>query len=83
MSSPEPKKSCLMDPPHYNKCCAYVFFILNIFFPGFGTFFAGLFACSCKTMLVAILQIISAVVIVGWVWAILWGWELVKTSGRK
>lgn len=50
---------------------------------GVGTIIAALAVCSLETLLVGVLQMVTAAIIVGWVWSILWGWELYQTSKRK
>ncbi|CAN0149100.1 unnamed protein product [Hapterophycus canaliculatus] len=40
-------------------------------------------SCSCETLIVGILQLLTACIVVGWVWSILWGWELFQISRRK
>eukprot|EP00903_Cladosiphon_okamuranus_P013236 g12342.t1 len=67
-----------------STCLAGFLFIINVFpLPGFGTLIAGLVACSCKTVLVAILQILLDALLIGWIWSILWGWELYRVAQGK
>ena len=47
---------------------------------GVGTIVAGCFACSLETLIVGILQLLTSAILVGWVWSILWGWELLAVS---
>lgn len=69
-------------------CC-----IFNIIVPGLGTFVsAWTTLCGCKTglgapakafglnILSAFLQMVSFVLIVGWVWSIIWGMNFVQIS---
>ncbi|KAK3753377.1 hypothetical protein RRG08_005965 [Elysia crispata] len=67
--------------------------ILNIVVPGLGTFISSWTClCGCQTklgkparafglnLLSAFLQMISFVVIVGWVWSIIWGMNFVQIA---
>ncbi|XP_070180660.1 protein stum homolog isoform X2 [Littorina saxatilis] len=69
-------------------CC-----IFNIVVPGLGTFIsAWTCLCGCKTrlgapakafgcnLLAAFLQMVSFVIIVGWVWSIIWGMNFVQIA---
>ncbi|PVD26196.1 hypothetical protein C0Q70_13865 [Pomacea canaliculata] len=69
-------------------CC-----IFNIAIPGLGTFVSSWTClCGCKTrlaapakafginLLSAFLQMISFVIIVGWVWSIIWGMNFVQIA---
>lgn len=45
---------------------------------------AGVFACECKAFWVGILQLITAPILIGIIWSIVWGWELYQTAkGRR
>ncbi|CAN0532086.1 unnamed protein product, partial [Ectocarpus sp. 12 AP-2014] len=44
--------------------------------PGAGTIVAGICTCNMKHVVVGILQMVTAPILIGWVWSILWGWEL-------
>jgi hypothetical protein len=70
--------------------------IFNIVIPGLGTFISSWTClCGCKTklgkpakafglnMLSAILQMVSFVVIVGWVWSIIWGMNFVQIATQS
>lgn len=50
---------------------------------GVGTMIVAALACSLETLIVGFLQLITAVFIVGWVWSIWWGWELLELSRRR
>ncbi|RWS10461.1 hypothetical protein B4U79_05168, partial [Dinothrombium tinctorium] len=71
--------------------------ILNFFLPGSGTLLASitiLFGCSTEygkehwkkafviSLLAAILQIVSAIFVVGWVWSVMWGINFIKNSTK-
>lgn len=59
-----------------------VFFIFNIFFPGWGTIISSFCGASFSGMalLVGILQFILAPFLLGWIWSIVWGWLIYKKS---
>ena len=65
---------------HYPLIC----FILNIFLPGIGTLVAAFF-CDDDDVLTfngisALLQFITAICIVGWIWSIIWGYLIYERS---
>ncbi|XP_076321893.1 uncharacterized protein LOC143231141 [Tachypleus tridentatus] len=70
--------------------------MLNVLTPGIGTLLAGCtIVCGCKTehssrvkaifynVLAAILQLILAPIVIGWVWSIMWGITFVNISVTK
>ncbi|CAM9827899.1 unnamed protein product [Ectocarpus sp. 4 AP-2014] len=69
-------RKTFIDPPVLRKPLAFVLLVVNIFFPGVGTVIAGLLTCKLKCVITGILQLVTAAVLVGWVWSIIWGWEL-------
>ncbi|CAN0016145.1 unnamed protein product, partial [Laminaria digitata] len=50
---------------------------------GVGTIIAGFFTCDLKTVIIGALQLVTAPFLVGWVWSILWGWELVQVAASR
>ena len=74
------------DVPYLSKPVAIVAAILNFLLPGFGT---ALAACAAddtvsKTQLVvALIQFLTSVVLIGWIWAIYWGYLLVMKAMDK
>ena len=58
-----------------DKTMAIVLLILNIFFPGLGTLINAFMGDGVvgDQVLVALLQWLTAICIVGWIWAIWWG----------
>lgn len=40
-------------------------------------------ACSLETLFVGLLQFFTCYLIIGWVWSILWGWELLQVARRR
>ena len=82
----------------YEGCCggamiecsegmAWYFFIMNILSPGVGTFWSSCCdrkGCNCAAFLLAHAQGGLAVIIVGWIWSIWWGWEMIQwNKGRN
>ncbi|XP_054711328.1 protein stum homolog [Uloborus diversus] len=70
--------------------------IVNMLAPGFGTFLAALTVlCGCPTeyddkctaflynVLASLLQLFTALIVVGWVWSIMWGITFVSISITK
>ena len=67
--------------PEMNKILAIVILVLNIFFPGIGTMcLFCLYEFKTEYLVVGLIQLITAVCIVGWVWSVLWGVILVAKS---
>ncbi len=68
--------------PVLSKTVAIIILILNIFFPGVGTI---LLSCIGGTfnkehIIVGLLQLISAICVIGWIWSVLWGIILLMKS---
>ncbi len=68
--------------PVVSKDLAITVLILNIFIPGTGTL---LLACTTDThfnhfMIVGLLQFLSAGLIIGWIWSIVYGIKIVQKS---
>lgn len=64
--------------------CAVLLFILNVFLPGVGTILNAL-CCgkgpvSCTGLLIGLLQLITASFLLGFIWSIWWGIEIMKRS---
>ena len=76
----------LTDVPKLNGIWPYLCLILNIFIPGIGTMIAGCLgdpnSWSKTQIVVGLFQMLLAVYIIGWIWAIYWGYLLV-TRSRK
>ncbi len=61
-----------------------IILILNFLFPGFGTLIAAFITSEKEkmqpTLIVAILQIVLSCVLIGWLWAIWWGFKIMQAS---
>jgi hypothetical protein len=68
--------------PKVPKGLAIILCVLNIIFPGLGTVMLACVGNSFvpQHLVVGLLQFITAVCIVGWIWSILWGIFLVMKS---
>ena len=82
------------DAPETNECCAsanplvtldiaLVVLIVNILVPGVGSMVAAYYdpkGCNSKCGIFGILQLLLAVIIVGWIWSIVQGVAIYKKS---
>eukprot|EP00357_Protocruzia_adherens_P035582 CAMPEP_0115007870 /NCGR_PEP_ID=MMETSP0216-20121206/21516_1 /TAXON_ID=223996 /ORGANISM="Protocruzia adherens, Strain Boccale" /LENGTH=132 /DNA_ID=CAMNT_0002375053 /DNA_START=162 /DNA_END=560 /DNA_ORIENTATION=+ len=66
---------------------AYTCFVLNILLPGVGTMLSGMpFTqvkhpeCIKKQVAIGFLQLLTAILLIGWIFSILWGYALLKAS---
>eukprot|EP00357_Protocruzia_adherens_P035419 CAMPEP_0115022084 /NCGR_PEP_ID=MMETSP0216-20121206/31301_1 /TAXON_ID=223996 /ORGANISM="Protocruzia adherens, Strain Boccale" /LENGTH=132 /DNA_ID=CAMNT_0002394623 /DNA_START=274 /DNA_END=672 /DNA_ORIENTATION=- len=66
---------------------AYTCFALNILLPGVGSMLSGMpFTqvkhpdCLKKQVAIGFLQLLTAIFLIGWIFSILWGYALLKTS---
>ena len=69
--------------PYVTKPVAIIAAILNFLLPGFGTMIAACAASDTvsKTQLtVGLIQFLTSVVLIGWIWAIYWGYLLVMKA---
>nr|CAG4714691.1 unnamed protein product [Naegleria fowleri] len=61
-----------------------VILLINFFFPGFGTILAALITSEKEkmqpTLIVGILQIVTSWLLIGWLWAIWWGYKIMQAS---
>ncbi|CAM9279976.1 unnamed protein product [Heterosigma akashiwo] len=63
---------------------ALIFLIVQVFFAGWGAILDGVFRRSWKLLVVGLCQMISAGVLIGWIWSISWGAYLwIKTKKAK
>jgi len=70
--------------PRVDPCMALVILIMNIFWPGLGTFVLGLVgpgANCCTFLLLGLLQfILIPFLLVGWIWSICTGIAVLRVS---
>ena len=69
--------------PHVSKPIAAVCVLLNLIFPGFGTLVAACAAqenVSKTQMSIALMQFLTTVFLVGFIWAQYWSYLLVMKS---
>ena len=61
-----------------------VLFIVNIFLPGIGTIINSFMSSSLRsdTLLVGLLQLLTAIIIVGWIWSIYWGYLMYQQEKK-
>ena len=62
----------------------FIALIMNVIFPGTGTMLASFFfnGCSKAMFIIGIIQAMTSVFIVGWVWSFYWGY-LLCTNKKK
>ena len=68
--------------PSLNPALAVLLLVVNIFLPGVGTMILGCLGggCAWQHIIVGVLQLITAGIIIGWIWSIWWGILLVQKS---
>jgi len=70
--------------------------VVNFVLPGIGTLISGFTVwCGCKSecespkeacaknVLAAFLQIVTTVILVGWIWSIFWGVQFINEASKK
>lgn len=63
---------------------ALIVLIVNIMAPGIGTMLAACFgSCKISTLLVGIVQLLTAPLLIGWIWAIVWSIKLRKLAKQQ
>ena len=72
------------DVPRLHGPWPYVVFVLSIVLPGSGTMVA---ACAGYTtswskcqLFIGMLQMMTFVYLIGWIWSIWWGWKILHKS---
>ena len=71
--------TCAAGMPALSKNMALYFFIVNIFFPGCGTFWSSCCdtkGCNWTAFLLSLGQGFTASFLVGWIWSIYWGFKM-------
>jgi len=60
-----------------------VFFVVNIFLPGWGTMIGSiLYDFDLVKFLIGLAQFLLCFLIIGWIWSIVWGW-FIYSKGVK
>jgi hypothetical protein len=67
-----------------NTTFAIILLIINIFLPGIGTIIAGI-QCERRrrrnfNIICGILQLLLAIILIGWIWSIIWGILIYKRN---
>ena len=59
--------------------------LLNVFFPGVGTFLCSLWGepCSKTQAIIGVLQFCTTFWLVGWLWSVIWSFLILKNSCSK
>lgn len=59
-----------------------VLFIVNILLPGVGTMVSACLSSRFNplALVVGLIQFITAPILIGWIWSIIWGWLIFKKS---
>jgi TM2 domain-containing membrane protein YozV len=66
-----------------NTVMGIVCLVLNIFFPGIGTMVNGCLGVHCSTGIIyGILQLLTAPLLIGWIWSIIYGIKILQLSGK-
>ncbi len=64
-----------------------IFFIINVlFWPGLGTILAAFINTNGKmeqcTLIIGVIQWFTCWLLIGWIWAIWWGWLIFKKQAK-
>ena len=56
--------------------------LLNVFFPGVGTFLSSLWGepCSKTQALIGLCQFCMSFLLIGWIWSLVWSYFIIKKS---
>ena len=71
-----------MTIPKLNVCIAIILFLFNICIPGLGTMFLGL-SKGKNHFGTGLIQTCFSVILIGWIFSIIWGLEILKKSGDE
>ena len=74
---------CSAANPYVPENIAPIILVLDIFMPGVGTILAAYYdpaGCNCKTITCGIFQMLTVVILVGWIWSIWQGAAIYKKS---
>ena len=70
--------------PKVESNMAIIILLVNFFFPGIGTLLAGIMTQETEkknpAIIVGIIQFILASFLIGWLWAIYWGYKIYAIS---
>lgn len=81
--SSEGEGCCSEANPYVPVNVAPIVLVLDIFLPGVGTIVAAYYdpsGCNCKTITCGIFQMLTTVILVGWIWSIAQGACIYKKS---
>lgn len=69
-------------PLRTSQSTAQILLVINVFSPGVGTMIASCTGnrCNRTTALVAVLQICTVPLLIGWIWAIVWSVALIRRN---
>lgn len=72
------------DVPKVSPFCSYICAFMNVVLPGSGTILASCYSSSnyvSKTqIIIGLHQFITALLIIGWIWSIYWGYLIVMKA---
>ena len=75
------------DIPRLSGPWPYVVMALSIFLPGSGTIISACIgypiSWSKVQLFVGALQMMTAVLLIGWIWSIWWGWKILHRSLKE
>ena len=69
--------------PYVPENVAPVVLVMNIFMPGVGTILSSYYdptGCNCKAVTAGILQMLTVVIFIGWIWSVWQGAAIYKKS---
>ena len=72
------------DVPRLNGPWPYVVMVFSVVLPGSGTMIAAIagytMSWSKTQLFLGLLQMLTAVYLIGWIWSIWWGWKILHKS---